>query len=135
MLYKMLRGEYDVVIACPDAACQYTVPPKILTDAVLEIEAGMEISTERCVRALTLLGYQRFDQVDGKGQFSLRGGILDFFMPDSDNPVRAEFWGDEISGLNYFDIETQRRIEKADRIILTPSAEIIIEDKDLINII
>ncbi|MCR5653815.1 MAG: transcription-repair coupling factor, partial [Ruminococcus sp.] len=132
VLYKMLRGEYDVVVACPDAACQYTIPPKHLREAVLEIEAGMELSTERCVKALTLLGYQRFDQVDGKGQFSLRGGILDFFMPDSDNPVRAEFWGDEITDLNYFDIETQRRIEKADRIILTPSAEIIIEDKDVL---
>ena len=132
VLYKMLRGAYDVVIACPDAACQYTIPPKYLKDAVLEIEQGMEISTERCVKALTLLGYQRFDQVDGKGQYSLRGGILDFFMPDSDNPVRAEFWGDEITDLNYFDIETQRRAEKADKIILTPSAEIIIEDKDVL---
>ena len=130
VLYKMLRGEYDVVISCPDSACQYTIPPKYLKDAVLEIEQGMEITTDRCVKALTLLGYQKFDQVDGKGQFSLRGGILDFFMPDSDNPVRAEFWGDEITDLNYFDIETQRRIEKAEKIILTPSAEIIIEDKD-----
>ena len=132
VLYKMLRGEYDVVISCPDAACQYTVPPEYLKKAVLEVEAGMEISVERCTKALTLLGYQRFDQVDGKGQFSLRGGILDFFMPDSEHPVRAEFWGDEITDLNYFDIETQRRIEKAERIILTPSAEIIIEDKDVL---
>ncbi|MBR1731543.1 MAG: transcription-repair coupling factor, partial [Ruminococcus sp.] len=130
VLYKMLRGEYDVVISCLDAACQYTVPKEFLSSAVLEVESGMEISIERCVKSLTLLGYQRFDQVDGKGQFSLRGGILDFFMPDSEHPVRAEFWGDEITDLNYFDIETQRRIEKADRIILTPSAEIIIEDKD-----
>ena len=130
VLYKMLTGEYDVVAACPDALCQYTIPPETLKNSVLEIEAGMEIDTERCVKALTLLGYQRFDQVDGKGQFSLRGGILDFYMPDSDNPVRAEFWGDEITDLNYFDIETQRRTEKADKIILTPSSEIIIEDKD-----
>lgn len=130
VLYKMLRGEYDVVISCLDAACQYTIPPAYLKDAVLEIGEGMEISTERCIKTLTLLGYQRFDQVDGKGQFSLRGGILDFYMPDSDNPVRAEFWGDEITDLNYFDIETQRRIEKAGRIVLTPSAEIIIDDKD-----
>lgn len=130
VLYKMLRGEYDVVVACLDAASQFTVPPEVLKSSVLHLKSGVEISTESCVKALTLLGYQRFDQVDGMGQFSLRGGILDFFMPDSPNPVRAEFWGDEITDLNYFDIETQRRIEKADEIILTPSAEIIIEDKD-----
>ena len=130
VLYKMLGGDYDVIIACADAACQYTIPPEHLSGAVLELSVGAEVSTERCLRALTLLGYQRFDQVDGKGQFSLRGDILDFFMPDSDNPVRAEFWGDEITALNYFDLESQRRVEKADKITLTPSAEIIIENKD-----
>ena len=130
VLYKMLGGDYDVIIACADAACQYTIPPEHLSGAVLELSVGAEVSTERCLRALTLLGYQRFDQVDGKGQFSLRGDILDFFMPDSDNPVRAEFWGDEITALNYFDLESQRRVEKADNITLTPSAEIIIENKD-----
>ena len=130
VLYKMISGEYDVVVACMDAAAQYTIPEENLRNAILNIKVGTEISTEKCVRALTLLGYQRFDQVDGKGQFSLRGGILDFFMPDAENPVRAEFWGDEITDLNYFDVETQRRIEKAEKIILTPSAEIIFENND-----
>lgn len=130
VLYKMLGGDYDVVISCIDAACQYTITPEALKSSVLHLYSGAEISTEACVKVLSKLGYQRFDQVDGMGQFSLRGGILDFFMPDSENPVRAEFWGDEITDLNYFDIETQRRLEKADDIILTPSTEIIIEDKD-----
>ena len=75
---------------------------------------------------MTLLGYERFDAVDGNGQFSLRGGILDFFMPDAEHPIRAEFWGDEISDLSYFDIETQRRFKKAGKIKLTPSTEIIL---------
>lgn len=130
VLYKMLTGEYDVVVSCLDAATQYTIPPESLKSSVLDLKTGAEITTDQCAKALTLLGYQRYDQVDGKGQFSLRGGILDFFMPDSEYPVRAEFWGDEITGLNYFDIETQRRIEKTDNIILTPSTEIIIENKD-----
>lgn len=129
VLYKMLTGDYDVIITCADAACQYTIPKETLKNAVLNIKVGTEIPPEKCVKALTLLGYQRFDQVDGKGQFSLRGGILDFFMPDSENPVRAEFWGDEITDLNYFDIETQRRTDKVEKIILTPSAEILIENR------
>ncbi len=130
ILYKMMSGEYDVVVACLDAAAQYTIPKKAHQSAILKLTTGAEISIESCVRALTLLGYRRFDQVDGKGQFSLRGGILDFFIPDEENPVRAEFWGDEITDLNYFDLETQRRIEPAGEILLTPSAEIIIGDKD-----
>ncbi|MEE3428029.1 MAG: transcription-repair coupling factor [Ruminococcus sp.] len=130
VLYKMLRGEYDVVVSCLDAAAQYTIPPQSLENSVINFKKGTEISTAQCAKALTLLGYRRYDQVDGKGQFSIRGGILDFFMPDSEYPVRAQFWGDEITDLNYFDIETQRSIEDTDDITLTPSTEIIIEDKD-----
>ena len=129
-LLRLSEGECDVVIACIDAACQLTVPQAVLRDTSVVFEEGKELPVEKAVRALTLLGYERFDAVDGNGQFSLRGGILDFFMPDSKYPVRAEFWGDEITDLSYFDIESQRRFEKAGKIRLTPSTEIIIEDKD-----
>lgn len=129
VLYKMSQGDYDIVITCMDSASQFTMPKDVLEKAVLHIKVGTIITPENCIKALNMLGYQRFDQVDGKGQFSLRGGILDFFMPDSDSPIRAEFWGDEITDLNYFDIETQRRTDKAEAILLTPSSEIIIEDK------
>ena len=129
-LLRLSEGECDVVIACIDAACQLTVPQSVLRDTSVVFEEGKELPVEKAVRALTLLGYERFDAVDGNGQFSLRGGILDFFMPDSKYPVRVEFWGDEITDLSYFDIESQRRFEKAGKIRLTPSTEIIIEDKD-----
>lgn len=130
VLLKLIDKECDVVISCIDAASQLTVPKKVLEDSAVVFEEGEELPLEKAVRSLTLLGYERFDAVDGNGQFSLRGGILDFFMPDSDYPVRAEFWGDEITDLSYFDIETQRRFKKAGKIKLTPSTEIIIEDKN-----
>ncbi len=129
VLLKLLDGACDVAIACVDAACQLTVPRQVLRDAVIDFAEGTEIPIDKAVRALTLLGYERFDAVDGSGQFSLRGGILDFFMPDSEYPVRAEFWGDEICDLSYFDPETQRRFKKAGEIRLTPSTEIIIDDR------
>ena len=130
VLLKLLGHNCDVVIACVDAACQLTVPKSVLQESVLTLEEGKEISVEKALRTLTLLGYERFDAVDGSGQFSLRGGILDFFMPDSEYPVRAEFWGDEICDLSYFDLETQRRFQKAGKIELTPSTEIIIGDRE-----
>ncbi len=130
VLLKLIEEECDVVIACLDAASQLTVPQNFLADIVLSMWEGKTLDLDRAVRALTLLGYERFDAVEGSGQFSLRGGILDFFMPDADYPVRAEFWGDEITDLSYFDIETQRRFKKAGTIRLTPSTEIIIEDRD-----
>lgn len=129
VLLKLLNHECDVAIACVDAAAQLTVPRNVLEQSVIEFEEGRELSLEKATKALTLLGYERFDAVEGSGQFSLRGGILDFFMPDSDYPVRCEFWGDEITDLSYFDIETQRRFKKADKITLSPSTEIVIEDR------
>ncbi len=128
-LLKLSEGAVDAVIACADAACQLTVPRQVLRDTAVTFEEGRELPVEKAVRALTRLGYERFDAVDGSGQFSLRGGILDFFMPDSDYPVRVEFWGDEISDLSFFDLETQRRFQKAGVVRLTPSTEIIIDDR------
>ena len=116
VLLKLIENDCDVVISCIDAASQLTVPKKVLEESTIVFEEGKEIPLEKAVRSLTLLGYERFDAVDGNGQFSLRGGILDFFMPDSDYPVRAEFWGDEITDLSYFDLETQRRFKKAGKI-------------------
>ena len=130
VLLKLTEKDCDVVISCIDAASQYTVPQSVLADSTLTLKEGTELSLEKAVRSLTLLGYERFDAVEGSGQFSLRGGILDFFMPDSDYPVRVEFWGDEITDLSYFDIENQRRFKKAGEIKLSPSTEIIIEDRE-----
>ncbi len=130
VLLKILDGDYDVIISCIDAAMQYTIPPEILKKSVLKLKVGQCISLDNCISALTLMGYKRFDQVDGQGQFAVRGGILDFFMPDGKNPVRVELWGDEITDINYFELETQRRYEKADEIILTPSTEILVEDNE-----
>ncbi len=130
VLLKLIEKECDVVIACVDAAAQLTVPKKVLEDSTVIFEEGRELDLTKAVNTLTLLGYERFDAVDGNGQFSLRGGILDFFMPDSEHPVRAEFWGDEITDLSYFDIETQRRFKKAGKIKLTPSTEILIGDRE-----
>ena len=130
VLLRLAGHDCDVVIACVDAACQLTVPPQTLRETTLTLRAGEELAPERAVRALTLLGYERFDAVEGSGQFSMRGGILDFFMPEAEHPVRAEFWGDEIVDLSRFDIDTQRRFEKLNEARLTPSTEIIIEDKN-----
>lgn len=129
IMLKMLKGEYDVIIACIDGASQYTIPPSYLKKAALELSLGQTTTIEHCIEALTLLGYQRYDQIEGAGQFAVRGGILDLFMPDDTNPIRIEFWGDEIDGINYFDIETQRRTDPVGSITLSPSTEILIGDR------
>ncbi len=131
-LWSFMSGESRVLVCCADAAVQYTIPKRILKETTIEIKEGARISPEELVSMLIAGGYARAEQVDGTGQFALRGGILDFFMPSSSQPCRVEFWGDEIDTVSSFDIETQRRTDRLDGFVITPSTEIIISDaKDL----
>ena len=132
VLSRILSGEWDIVIATTDAAVQYTIPCDVLRASTKQLGAGTEITIEELQRALTLLGYERCDNVEGSGQFSVRGGIVDLFMPDSDRPVRVEFWDDEIDTINYFDTESQRRTDYCESISLSPSHEILVEDRELL---
>lgn len=128
-LCRMLTGSFGAVVVCPEAAMQLTVPPEQLKNRMLRIAPGMSISLSECARVLSLAGYERADQVDGRGQFSIRGGILDIFPPDASSAVRVEFWGDDIDTMAYFDVDSQRRSdEPLDEIRILPAAELIIED-------
>ena len=127
-LSRIIKEEFDVAVVCADGASQLTIPPEELQERMLTISSGSEVSVDSCVAALSAAGYERCDMVEGAGQFSLRGGILDFYPPDSPHPVRADFWGDTVDTLQYFDIDTQRSIEPVEEIHLLPAAELIITD-------
>lgn len=129
VLCKIMENKADVVITTIDALSQFTIPPNILKQANITFESGTEISVEDATKALILNGYERCDIVEGQGQFAQRGGILDLFMPDTEKPVRIEFWGDEIDTINTFDPETQRRLDYVEKITITPSVEVLVNDK------
>lgn len=129
VLARLLTGECDAVIACTDAALQYTIPPEELKKRTITLEAGQSVKMGDVANALISCGYERAAQVDGTGQFSIRGGILDIFTPDAPTPVRLEFWGDEIDTLSFFDLETQRRTEPVDRLTLTPAVETLVDNR------
>ena len=128
VLNKLKAGEVDCVLASVTAALQYTIPEEELEKRCVKLYGGQEIKIEEVLRYLVLCGYQRDDQIDGTGQFSHRGGIVDFFPPGSDYPVRIEFWGDEIDTISYFDPETQRRTNSVDEVSISPSVEVLPEN-------
>ena len=132
-LARILNGECDAVIACLDAALQYAIPPEELRKRTVTISAGQSIPMEQVVSALLACGYERAAQIDGTGQFSQRGGILDIFTPDASNPVRLEYWGDEIDTLSLFDLETQRRTESIDKLTIAPAVEALIDDPQILS--
>lgn len=127
---RLLSGDCDCVIACIDAALQHTLPPEEMKKYRLTLREGQTVSQDEVIAALAGCGYERADQVGGPGQYSRRGGILDFFTPDATHPVRVEFWGDEIDTLSFFDLESQRRTEAAGEITISPSVEALIRDPE-----
>ena len=121
-LYEASRG-CGIFAASATAIVQSTIPPEVLTRSAFEIENGGSCAIEDVVDALVRSGYMPCDMVEGPGQFSKRGGIVDFFSPASPKPVRMEFWGDEIDSMAYFDIESQRRDDSLDSCVILPAAE------------
>lgn len=127
-LRRMLDGKCDIVVASAEAAVSYTVPPEILRQKSVLLKKGEEIPLPKILMSLNAAGYKRVDAVEGVGQFSCRGGIVDFFSPDDDEPVRIELWGDTVDTMCRFDVQSQRRTVNIDEILIAPSKEIIIDN-------
>ena len=132
-LSKLLGGDFAVVTVSLDAAVQLTVPPEILQNASFTLHAGDTVDLSELLGRLVLAGYAREELCSAKGQFSVRGGILDLFPVSSENPVRIELWGDEIDSIGYFDAETQRRIEDIESISVTPACEVLYDPAALLD--
>ncbi len=120
---------YDCVISTPDAAMQFTMPSAFLRDGTICIDRDEPCDMEKLVEYLESNGYSRCDMVDGIGQYSVRGGIIDIFPPYSDNPVRIELFDDEIDQMGLFDIMSQRKIENISSVTITPARELVYSDK------
>ena len=127
-LAKMMSGECNVLILSAEAAIQKIMPREELQSRIFTLSEGQEISTYDIRKRLVKCGYSASEMVEGPGQFSLRGGILDIYPCNLNAPVRVEFWGDEIDTISYFDIVSQRRTDRADKVSLAPVAEVVLDD-------
>ncbi len=124
VLGNLVDGKVRAVVCSVEAALQYTIPPEELIAKRITLNVDDEINQDSLVESLINAGYTRSAQVDGSGQFAVRGGIIDIFSPDCENPYRIEFWGDSIDCLSTFDVESQRRIDSTKTITITPTNEI-----------
>ena len=124
-LYALARGDARAVVTTTDALMQRTMPPSLLTSLALTLEVGGRADLAELTDRLLSAGYTRCGQVEGVGQFALRGGILDVFSPLMDQPVRCEFFDDEIDSMGSFDPGTQRRTANVNTALLLPAAEVL----------
>ena len=99
----------------------------------IEIEAGAVIDFQKLQEELVHLGYERESQIEGPGQFAVRGGILDVYPLTEEIPVRIELWGDEIDSIRSFDVESQRSVENMEQIVIYPATENVEKEEQAVS--
>ncbi|MDO5549152.1 MAG: transcription-repair coupling factor [Eubacteriales bacterium] len=124
VLHALRGGKRPVVLSVP-ALLAGCLPPEVLDRASFTIDFNGTYEIDELTKRLVQAGYRRCAQVEGAGQFSVRGGILDVFAPGEENPVRIEFFGDEVDTMAYFDIGSQRRGRSVEKLLCLPNREVL----------
>ena len=119
-LERMTRGEVRILLTTARAILERTRLPKALASARLELRRGDNWRLDALAEHLTSVGFERVDMVEDVAQFSVRGGIVDVYGFGMSDPVRLEFWGDEIAELRHFDLLTQRASKPAEVALVLP---------------
>ena len=127
VLAKLMSGSVDAVVSTPSAAVGFTLPSDLLKKLSLNISVGDILPPESLSEGLVAMGFARVDAVESRGQFSRRGGIVDFFGGESESPVRVEFFGDEVDRISYFDPISQRTTAPCEGVELLPAAEVMVD--------
>lgn len=125
-VFRALAEDEDVTIITTMGGCMdHLLPLKYLKEHIIRIKNDSTIDVEEMKSALIALGYERVHQVEGTGQFAMRGGIIDVYPLTEENPFRIELWGDEVDSIRSFDVESQRSIENLEQIAVYPANEVI----------
>ena len=128
VIKEILERKKGIVVTSIDAFASAYTPKKLFKDHKLSLKVGKEVSFEEISKVLIEGGYERVEIVEGKGEFSLRGGLLDVFPPDSIYPYRIELFGDEIESIRTFNVESQRSIDKVKTLKIFPAKEMIVNE-------
>ena len=131
VLSAVQQGAIHIVTTSVEAAMQPTIPPDVLRGAFITLDKSSMVDLKDLTRRLLAAGYTRCENVEGKGQFAVRGSIVDVFPVQMTNPVRMELWGDEIDTIHYFDTETQRRTDPLEAVEISPASELLYDSAEL----
>ena len=118
------------VIVCSVRALLQPIIANDLNTSIIKIQQGLNLHMQELMNQLIRFGFLRSDLVERRGDFAVRGGILDIFPADQDHPIRIDFFGDEIEELSYFSISDQRSLEKIKvEVSIYPCREMLIDEK------
>jgi len=125
-LFSLVSGTGSIYLAPVTSLMQKLPPWELFADSVKTITAGQQLDPDLLSGALAASGYEHASLVTRVGEFSRRGGIIDFFSPAREHPVRMEFFGDTIESLRAFDPETQRSLQEIAQAVALPVRELIV---------
>ena len=125
-LNKIYEGKAKVIVTTIEALMQRIVPKNVLYKNLIKFNIGKTYNLEEIKKTLVSLGYIRCDLIEAKGQFSIRGGILDIAITDKKG-VRIEFWGDDVDSIRYFNIASQRSTEMIENVTIYPCHEFVLD--------
>lgn len=123
VMRRVLESSGGVVVTTIDGLMEHLLPLAWMKERSLTIGAEDVVEVGTLTHALAEMGYEKVAQVEGSGQFSVRGGIIDIFPLTEEVPYRIELWGDEVDSIRTFDPESQRSIEQVDEAVIYPATE------------
>ena len=128
---KLMAEEKNCTIITTFDGLMNPMPsPEKFIQAVKRIAVGDNVDMEELLRHLVELGYEKNYQAQTRGEFSVRGGIIDIFPLTEENPFRIELWGDEVDSIRSFDPESQRSIENMEEIHIYPACELVLTEEE-----
>ena len=121
------------VVTTMDGIADRLIPVERFKEAVITLDYSSEIEPEKLAKKLVAMGFVRTGMVEDKGQFAIRGGIIDIFSYTDEAPVRIELWDTEVDSIRMFDVESQRSIERLQSYSIFPATEYIFTEDELKN--
>ncbi|KEI09968.1 transcription-repair coupling factor [Clostridium sp. K25] len=131
VIREMLKKDRKIVVASIETLASTYISPKLYKEYTINISKGDILDIEELSEKLIQSGYQRTNIVEGKGEFSVRGGILDIYSPISSIPFRIELFGDEVDSIRSFNTESQRSIKKYKTMEIFPAKELILTKESI----
>ena len=128
IIKRIVEGENAVVIMTIDGLMDKLPVISEISSGTVTIKVEEVLRIERLRESLAGLGYEAAEFVDGPGQYSVRGGIIDIFPLTEDRPYRIELWGDTVDTIRVFDVDTQRSVENVSEVSIYPAREIVLSE-------
>ena len=132
---RILDGNYKLLVVSIETLSQLYPQKDVFESKLLTVKKEEQCDISELVYKLTLMGYERESLVEGKGQFSVRGGIIDVFPINMLNPCRMEFFGDEIDSIRIFEADTQRSVDYIDELKIIPAHDSIYDESYVVQAI